>query len=409
MSSRALKTSVALAAAALLVPATASAVTGQMRVLYVHATWGPPTFSHADTERMAAETDAFFQASSSGRFSMPGAVAGPVQLRRSVFDACDPAVLRNELPPSMLAGYERIAFITPIVDSCQFAGLANLTEVLLNGRMFTTLAAHELGHTLALGHASRWACESSRCSVDEYGSRFSVMGGGGGDFNAFEKSRVGWLTGTVNARGNGTHEIGPVEGPTTLPQALVVTTAASQFWFESRGRPTPSFVGDSVQPPGVAVLAGPGAAGDSPSPFPRDNLLVQNPNGGARYGFGQGESFMRPGIFRVTVDRHTPASASLRFQWLDRVAPRRPRIHVERLRRGRVRVFWEPAVERGSGVRTYTLVLNGRARRTVDREFMLVHGGTTFSLARGTHRIGVYARDRAGNRGPASWTRVRIR
>ena len=38
--------------------------------------------------------------------------------------------------------------MTPIVDGCPFFGEANPTEVLLNGRLFKALAAHELGHAL---------------------------------------------------------------------------------------------------------------------------------------------------------------------------------------------------------------------------------------------------------------------
>jgi Gametolysin peptidase M11 len=387
--------------------APAAAIT--MRTLYVQATWGPVPFMEADMERVAAETDAFFQASSSGRLSMPGAVAAPIQLRRAVFDSCDATALRNEAPASIFDGYERVVFVTPQVGSCPFGGEANPTEVLLNGALYRNLAAHELGHTLLLGHASRWACSGRQCTIEEYGSRFSVMGGGGGDLNAFEKSRLGWLTGLVRPRGNGTHEIGPIEGPTTRPQALVVTTAGSEFWFESRGIATPSFVGDSVQPPGVAVLAGPAISGDTASPFPRENLLLSNPAGGARYAYAAGESFVRPGIFRVTVERHAQDVAALRFRWLDRVAPGRPRVRGRSVRRGFARVEWGIPREHGSGVATYTLLVDGRPRRTVGRDSMLISGGISFRLPRGRHRLGVLATDRAGNRGRASWVRVRVK
>ena len=48
-------------------------VTGEMRTVYVLTTWNDQVpFTTAETERVAAETDAFFRASSSGRFSMPG-------------------------------------------------------------------------------------------------------------------------------------------------------------------------------------------------------------------------------------------------------------------------------------------------------------------------------------------------
>jgi hypothetical protein len=397
---------ISVVALALLVP-SAGAATGQLRTLYVPATWGPTAFTQAELERVAAETDAFFRASSSGRFSMPGSVAGPVTLPRAVFDSCDATALRSEAPPSLFAGYDRAVFVTPIVERCQFFGEANPTEVLLNGRLFRSLAVHELGHTLALGHASRWACTGGRCTIDEYGSLFSVMGGGDGDFNAYEKSRLGWLTGVVRPRGNGAHEIGPVEGPTALPQALVVRTAASEFWFESRGLPTPSFMGGPAQPAGVAVIAGPGPAGEG-SVYPRENLLLPNPRGGARYSYAPGESFVLPRLFRVTVERHAPEGASLRFEWLDRVAPRRPRLRG-RSGRGRVRLTWESSRERGSGVESYTLVVDRRSVRTISREIPLIVWQASLRLPPGRHRVGVFATDRAGNRGRPAWVRVRVR
>lgn len=394
------------AAGAYITPA--SAVTGEMRTLYVLATWGPTPFTHEEAQRVAAEADAFFRSSSSGRFGMPGSVAGPLHLPRAVFDSCDATALRNAASPSLFAGYDRVAFVTPIVDSCQFFGEANPTEVLLNGRLFRNLAVHELGHTLGLGHASRWACTGRRCTIDEYGSGFSVMGGGDGDFNAYEKSRLEWLTGIVRPQGTGTHEIGAIDGPTTLPQALVVRTASSEFWFESRGLTTPSFMGGSLQPPGVAVVAGPGPGGDA-STYPRENLLLPNPRGGGRYAYTPGESFLVPRIFRVTVARHAPESAALRFEWLDRVPPTRPRLRARATRRGRVRLAWEPARERGSGVEAYAVVADGRVVRRVRREIPLISWETSLRLPAGRHRVGVFAVDRAGNRGPLASVRLRVR
>ncbi len=407
-SARLVITLVAALAVGFLAP-PAAAITGELRTLYVVATWGPVPFTVADVERVAAETDAFMRTSSAGRLSMPGSVAGPIQLPRAVFSSCDATALRIQSPASMFTGYSRAVFITPIVDSCGFFGEANPTEVLLNGRLFRSLSVHELGHTLGLGHASRWACSGGGCSIDEYGNSFSAMGGGDGDFNAFEKSRLGWLGGMVRPRTNGTHEIGSIEGPTTLPQALVVSTAASEFWFESRGVETPAFLNGVPQPPGMAVVAGPAAGGEL-SAYPRENLLLQNPRGGFRYAYGPGESFVLPRIFSVTVDRHARESASLRFTWLDRVRPTRPtRLRVRSGRRGRARVIWDAARERGSGIGAYTLVVDGRVARVLRPEFQLTTWDVVLRVPRGRHRISVFATDRAGNRGRAASARVRVR
>jgi hypothetical protein len=401
---------VALLSAGLLV-SSAGAVSGEFRVLYVLATWGPPTFGADEVELVAAQTDEFFQASSSERFSMPGTVVGPVTLRRAAFERCDATSLRNDAPAALTAGYDRVAFVTPVVPSCRFAGKAEPTEVLLNGQLSVPLAVHELGHTLGLGHAHSWHCIALGCTIDEYGNPFSVMGDGGGDFTAYEKAGLEWLTGLVRPRGNATHEIGPIEGPTTLPQALVVTTATSEFWFESRGRTTSSFLGDSQQPAGVAVLAGPGhGVAAERSDYPRRNILLPSPTGGrARFAYVAGESYVERDVFRVLVERHAPESASLRFEWLDTVAPAPSRVVARPIGGRRVEVSWNRARERGSGVESYTVLVDGRPVQVVGGDDPVLRPSTMLRLTRGAHRVGVFATDRAGNRGVTTRVAVRVR
>jgi hypothetical protein len=377
-------------------------------VLYVLATWGPAPFGENDLERVAAETDAFFRASSSGRFAMPGVVADPIRLERDVFDSCDASALRRAARADTFTGYDRIVFVTPTVAACHFAGEANPTEVLLNGQLFMSLAAHELGHTLGLGHASRWDCAGRTCSVDEYGGEFSVMGGGSGDLNAHEKATLEWLNGVIRPSASATYEIGPIDAPTTLPQALVVRTAASELWFESRGSPTRSFAGGSTQAPGVAVLAGPAPEGE-PSPYPRGDLLLPNPRGAGRYAFAAGESFVERGIFRVVVEQHELAAATLRLEWLDRIAPTKPALTARARGSGLVRLTWESSIERGSGVEAYTVLADGRPVRSVSQGFPFSGWRASLRLSPGPHRVAVVATDRAGNRGAVASARVVVK
>src|SRR5215218_4312688 len=125
----------AAVAAAAFVP-SAQGVSGELRVVYVLATWGDSPFTTADAERVAAETDAFFRMSSGGRLAMPGSVAGPVRLPRSVFQSCDATAIRRAAPESVFAGFDRAVIVAPFLDACPFAGEANPTEVLLNGQLF---------------------------------------------------------------------------------------------------------------------------------------------------------------------------------------------------------------------------------------------------------------------------------
>ena len=395
-------------ALAVFAPLPASGATlGEVRVLVILATWGPTPFTQEDAHRVLAETDAFFRESSGGRASLRTAVSGWHTLPRARFDDCSADFLTSAF--RTLGGgpatdaFDRLVYVTPLVPACAFHGEADPTAVLLNGRLTRPLAAHELGHTFGLGHASRWDCTPS-CDVEEYGNGFSTMGGGAGDFNAFEKASLGWLGGVTRPATGGVHEIASIERAVAAPQALVVTTARSEFWFESRGVTTPSYLGDSTQPPGVLVLAGPSVDGPE-SPYPRTNLLLPNPSGSRRFAYRPGEAFVDRGVFRVTVERHDASGAALRFEWLDRVRPTRPVVTSARVRGRVVTLEWLAANDGRSGVASYTVIADGRVRAQLERRAWT----TRLSLAPGTHRVSVVATDRAGNRSAAGTRRVVVR
>ena len=112
------------------------------------------------------------------------------------------------------------------------------------------IAAHEGGHNLGLNHASSLDFAPLVLGPpgldgvhQEYGDRFSVMGGGEGGlllghYNAPHKDRLGWLdpSGILNVESGGSFVLNPIENPTG-PRALRIRRAPGidqWLWVEYR-------------------------------------------------------------------------------------------------------------------------------------------------------------------------------
>lgn len=407
---RTIVTAVALALVCAAGAPARGATTGNLSLLVVPATWGPKPYSLDELRRTVVdEPDAFLRWSSGGRVSLTGTVVDWARLDLPRLSFCRAErmteALRAVRPDVEVASYDRVAWVVPNAG-CGFGGEAQQLHVVLDRQPTPSLTVHELGHTFGLGHARRWDCAGSRCETVEYGSTFSTMGGGAGDFHAYEKQALGWLGPITRPSADGAYTIAPIEGSSTQPQALQVTTAGAEYWFEARTLPVEPFGGHGpAQPPSVAVLGGITFGATAPSPFRETNLVLPNPAGGSRYGYVPGETFRVPGAFEVHVERLDASGAALRFRWVDRTPPPRPQ-NLSVVRRGtRVTIAWDPPVDTGSGRVAQVVVLDGKEiRRLGPLAFT-----TTLRLARGSHRVGVAALDRAGLRGRTATRRVVVR
>jgi uncharacterized protein YoxC len=133
-----------------------------------------------------------------------------------------------------LADYTNYIYAFPNKDTgCDWGGLGtiggNPAEAWINGNFTLRIAAHELGHNFGLYHSHSMSCNSgSSCTTSEYGDIYDVMGiSNSWHFNAFQKSRLGWLNYNISppitfVSTSGIYTIAPYETNDTRPKALQI-------------------------------------------------------------------------------------------------------------------------------------------------------------------------------------------
>ncbi len=404
-------------AVALLLSAAAAAAAGgagEHRVLVVLATWGPKPISQAEVRRAVFEdADAFIRRVSRGKSRLAGDVT-PWLDAFAKKPPCDTRVIaRDAREAARKAGYDLARYDGFIYlhgrNACPFAGLGTGNEVWLNGTADGELVVHEIGHTFTLPHANRWECSGGSCTSIEYGDPYSTMGNGSGGYNAWELHQLGWLPNVTRVARPGRYRIEALERVSDQPQALVVTTARSEYWLELRVEPARAR--DGVAPPaGVLIHAGPNPGADpSKVVFTGDDQLLPDPAGKGRPTLRAGDSFAEPGAFRLKVVAIDGDLATLELEWTDRVPPKRPPIEEVLVGPRTVDVSWWDAPELGSGVAFFEVRVDRGAPRRVVPDWRVSPTAGFKRPAQGTHTASIVAVDRAGNRGPAAVRRFTVR
>jgi hypothetical protein len=407
----------AVLAAALPPGAQAAGNLGPLRTLVVRATHGPETFSEAAVRRVVfGETDAWIRDASFGQASLTGDVTPwlrafatvPDCRGRGAFAAYLEEIAASAAPAARAAGYDvsaydKVIYLVPWRCDAATGVAGSSREIGLFGALDVELVAHELGHTFGIWtHANTWNCGDGVCRMREYGDPYDVMGHGPGQYNAWEKFTIGWLTNVTRPGAAGTYSVDQLERPSMLPQALVVTTARNEYWFDHR-EPVlqDAFLTGSPLVDGLFVRAGRTENPGLPSDYPEQNILLPNPASRGLDALLPGHTFRVPGAFELIVAAHVGTRVDVAFRWTDATRPSRPaNAFVSRSGRS-VRVMWDASHDRGSGVDRYQALLDGRLIASVPNDFRTPMQATA-GASRGRHVVTVVAVDRAGNRSPAA-------
>jgi hypothetical protein len=220
----------------------------------------------------------FFKRSSKNRTSMSGRVI-EVTTPLSYTQGCQYAAIGRyaqqwlaERGESDTIGYQRrVFFMPPTSPPCQWAGIASIggqpSNAWLNGGTSLQVVVHEVGHGMGLYHSHALVCnplgslQTSGCSVIEYGDAYDAMGSGNtiaDDFNAFQKTRLGWLDPPMADVGAGTYTIGTYTTHDDRAKAIRVpfcVGCTQAFSLEYRtGHTGPILHYDKGDPNGISLL-----------------------------------------------------------------------------------------------------------------------------------------------------------
>jgi MYXO-CTERM domain-containing protein len=167
---------------------------------------------------------AYYNEVSYGKYQVTGSVIGPYPFSMTT---CDTTGMYKAIEPMITGTYNHLIYYFKQSNLCDFGGLGEEGSALkpakrtwMNGSLSCVVLMQEPGHNLGLMHANTMKCGTSSfsatpssCTITEYGSSMSTMGGGCKQFNAYERWYMNWLTGCngVKTPANGTFNLLPLE------------------------------------------------------------------------------------------------------------------------------------------------------------------------------------------------------
>jgi hypothetical protein len=209
----------------------------------------------------------YYNESSYGKYQVTGDVIGPYTFSMTT---CDTTGMYQAIEPMITGTYNHLIYYFNETSLCDFGGLGEegsstkpAKRTWMNGSLSCVVLMQEPGHNLGLMHANTMKCGTdsfsttpiSSCTITEYGSTMSTMGGGCKQFNAYERWYMQWLTGCNGVRvpASGTFNLLPLENnctggsgvqvlqvpfPATLtvndPQATTTAVNLNDYYVELR-------------------------------------------------------------------------------------------------------------------------------------------------------------------------------